>query len=91
MAYYRLYFLDGGNRHIRTFRAFEAPDDGAAVALVERWRGVHPMELWCGGRKVMHWAGLGLARPSPRPQRERGAGSAPTPLPYAQAAVPSGG
>lgn len=58
MAYYRLYFLDGGDRHIRTFRAFEADDDGAAAALAERWRGVHPMELWCGGRKVSHWCGF---------------------------------
>jgi len=87
MAYYRLYFLDGGDRHIRTFRAFEAEDDRAAIGQAERWQGVHPMELWCAGRKVMHWEGFEV----PAPPRKRGAGTPPTPLSYAQAAIPSGG
>ena len=58
MAYYRLYFFDGSDRHIRTFRAFEAEDDAAALAMAEQWRGLHGMELWSRMRRVKQWPGF---------------------------------
>ena len=52
MAYYRLYLLSPSGDHFVGFEEIEAPDDVEAVKLAERHRGVHPLELWCGRRKV---------------------------------------
>lgn len=53
--YYRLYFMDRPGGHIDHFREFEAVDDAVALALAEKWRNGHPMELWNRQRKLKHW------------------------------------
>ncbi|HET7816558.1 MAG TPA: hypothetical protein VFK58_03155 [Sphingomicrobium sp.] len=58
MAYYRLYFFDGAGGRIQEFREFEAEDDLAAGRKAIAWRGIGPMELWSGQRKVDRWDGL---------------------------------
>jgi hypothetical protein len=60
MAYYRLYFLNGGG-HIEEFREFEAVTDAAAITQADEWRSAGAMELWSGRRKVRSWQALGLS------------------------------
>ena len=55
MRYYRLYFMDRFSGHIDHVREFEAEDDGAAIAISERWREGCPMELWNRNLKLKHW------------------------------------
>ena len=52
MFYYRLYLLSQSGDHFVGFEEIEAPEDAEAVRLAERHRGVYPLELWCGQRKV---------------------------------------
>jgi hypothetical protein len=58
MVYYRLYHLRGSTFEVESFHEFEAKDDTDAIAQSEGRRGVNPMELWSGHRKVMRWDGL---------------------------------
>ena len=52
LAYYRLYLLaEPGGRFVG-FEEIEAPDDVEAARLAESHVGEHPLELWCGKRKV---------------------------------------
>lgn len=52
MPDYRLYHLDQNSGHITRADELFAADDEAALADV-RGRGLaHPLELWCGPRKV---------------------------------------
>lgn len=52
VAYYRLYLLaEPGGRFVG-FEEIEAPDDVEAARLAEGHVGEHPLELWCGKRKV---------------------------------------
>ncbi|MGQ0588533.1 MAG: hypothetical protein ACT4N8_03225 [Sphingosinicella sp.] len=52
MAYYRLYLLaEAGGRFVG-FEEIEAADDVEAVRFAEDHVGEHPLELWCGKRKV---------------------------------------
>jgi len=55
MVYYRLYQLRGPRNEVESFHEFHADGDSAAVALAEPWRGLNPMELWSGHRKVRRW------------------------------------
>ena len=55
MLYYRLYYFDPSSGHIDNFREFEAEDDGAAIALADRWNDGHPMELWNQDRRLKRW------------------------------------
>jgi len=55
MLYYRLYFMDRFSGHIDHFREFEAEDDGAAIAIADRWSEGCPMELWRQNLKLKHW------------------------------------
>lgn len=59
MRYYRLYFMDGFDGHIESFRDFEASDDGDAVMIAHAWRKMQPMELWCGPKKIHAFAAAG--------------------------------
>ena len=47
--------MDRFSGHIDHFREFEAEDDGAAIAISERWREGCPMELWNRSLKLKHW------------------------------------
>lgn len=53
MAFYRLYFISPRDGHFVRSEGFEATDDDSALALAEERRGANPLELWCGGRKLM--------------------------------------
>jgi hypothetical protein len=55
VAYYRLYYLDGLSGHVDHFREFEAESDEAAIAYADDTRGLTPMELWSGERKIKDW------------------------------------
>ena len=52
MNYYRLYLLADPEGRFIGFEEIEAADDVEAVNLAERYRGEHPLELWCGRRRV---------------------------------------
>ena len=52
VAYYRLYLLSHSGDHFVGFEEIEAGDDDEAVRLAEAHCGEHPLELWCGKRKV---------------------------------------
>jgi len=58
MIYYRLYQLCGPRNKVESFREFEADGDSIAIALVETWRGLNPMELWSGHRKIRRWEAI---------------------------------
>jgi hypothetical protein len=58
MVYYRLYHLRGPTSEVESFHEFEADDDGDAIDQCEGRRGVNPMELWSGHRKVKRWDSL---------------------------------
>ena len=58
MVYFRLYQLHGPRNEVESFHEFEAADDAAAINLSEERRGVNPMELWQGHRKVKRWEGI---------------------------------
>ena len=55
MAEYRVYFLDGMSRHIISAREIVAPDDDAAVSMVEHMRGLSPIELWRERTRIQRW------------------------------------
>lgn len=63
MPGYRLYFLNDLG-HIEQVGEFDADDDTAAIAAVERARGNAQMELWCGTHKVMHWDAILASSPT---------------------------
>lgn len=52
MAYYRLYILSRPDGRFVGFEEIEAVDDVDAVRQAETHVGAHPLELWCGKRKV---------------------------------------
>ena len=52
MNYYRLYLLNGPGGRFIGFEEIEAVDDVEAVRRAEGFAGEHPLELWCGPRKV---------------------------------------
>lgn len=52
MGYYRLYLLSGAEGRFVGIKEIEAPDDVEAVRLAHDHLGPHPLELWCGKRKV---------------------------------------
>ena len=56
MIYYRVYLLSRDTEHFVGFEEIEAPDDVEAARLAERHCGFHPLELWCGQRKVKSFA-----------------------------------
>ncbi len=52
MGYYRLYLLSGAEGHFVGIKEIEAADDVEAVRLAHDHVGPHPLELWCGKRRV---------------------------------------
>ena len=56
LVYYRLYLLANPDGRFIGFEEIDAPDDVEAVRLAERFRGRHPLELWCGQRRVKSFA-----------------------------------
>ena len=56
LVYYRLYLLANPDGRFMGFEEFDAPDDVEAVRHAERFRGRHPLELWCGRRRVKSFA-----------------------------------
>ena len=54
MSYYRLYYLNPRSGHIDRFEEFEAEDDTGALSHAERRLDHSPLELWSGGRKIVH-------------------------------------
>lgn len=54
MPWYRLYHLDRHNGHIDGAEEMYASDDVSAVSDLQHRRNDHPLELWLGGRKVVH-------------------------------------
>lgn len=66
MPWYRLYHLDRHSGHIDSAEEIYAADDVAAVHDLQQRRSDHPLELWHGGRKVVHVdAGPEIALKSP--------------------------
>jgi hypothetical protein len=55
LAQYRLYFLQGVNRHISYSHEFEAENDERAIRIAEGWREGRGAELWSGSRKLKSW------------------------------------
>lgn len=55
MAYYRLYLLSESESRFVGFEEIEAADDAEAVRIAEAHVGTHPLELWCGKRKVRNF------------------------------------
>ena len=55
MAYYQLHYLNGFTGDIDHIREFEAESDEAAIAYAGDARGLNPMQLWSGARKVKCW------------------------------------
>ena len=55
MALYELRYLDAVRRLIVIRRSFEAESDELAVIHAEDARGLAPMELWQGERKIREW------------------------------------
>jgi hypothetical protein len=53
MDKYRLYFIEGG--HIAAADAFDAVDDGMAMAYLESRRRGRLAELWCRERIVRRY------------------------------------
>ena len=60
MTYYRLYMLSQSGDHFIGFEEIEAEDDVTAAHIAEKHRGIHPLELWCGKRKVKSFAAKGV-------------------------------
>ena len=58
MHSYRLYFVDLPSGRVKTFREFEADNDGAAMIEADRLRSDGPMELWCRARRIVKWPAL---------------------------------
>ena len=52
MGYYRLYLMKNADGPFIGFEELEAADDVEAVRRAEAFSGDHPLELWCGKRKV---------------------------------------
>ena len=52
MVYYRLYLLSQPDGRFVGFEEIDAPDDGEAIRACDAHLGPHPLELWCGNRKV---------------------------------------
>lgn len=52
VTYYRLYILGEPNGRFIGFEEIEAADDVDALGRAQRFVGEHPLELWCGSRKV---------------------------------------
>jgi hypothetical protein len=61
MPYYRLYHLGPHTGHIDRAEELFAADDVAAVHDLQQRRSPHPLELWLGGRKVVHLDGAAEA------------------------------
>jgi hypothetical protein len=53
MPDYRLYSMDPHSGHIDGVEEFHSGDDVEAILLVQNRPLATPVELWCGGRKVM--------------------------------------
>ena len=56
LSYYRLYMLERTDGRFIGFEEYDAADDVEAVRLAERFCGSHPLELWCGKRRVRSFA-----------------------------------
>jgi hypothetical protein len=66
LAYYRLYILSGLEGRFVGFEEIEAEDDVDAVHQAEAHLGAHPLELWCGKRKVKTFAARAAVAPVSR-------------------------
>lgn len=53
MPDYRLYRMNPHSGHIDGVEEFHSGDDVEAILLVQSRQCDAPVELWCGGRKVM--------------------------------------
>ena len=53
MPDYRLYRMNPHSGHIEGVEEFHSGDDVEAILLVQNRPRPVPVELWCGGRKVM--------------------------------------
>ena len=70
MPDYRLYRMNPHTGHIEGAEDFHSGDDVEAILLVQGWRHLVPVELWCGGRKVMRLdavISVKMTRPSETP------------------------
>jgi hypothetical protein len=55
MAVYQLRYFDAFGGGIVRAREFQAESDEAAVAYADDARGLAPMELWEGDRRIKQW------------------------------------
>jgi hypothetical protein len=60
LGYYRLYLLSGTEGRFVGIEEIEAPDDVEAVRLAQEHVGSHPLELWCGKRRVKSIAAVSI-------------------------------
>jgi hypothetical protein len=61
VALYRLDFLDTSTGQVCLAREFQADTDEAAIAYADDARGMSPMELWNGLRKIKRWEAFPLS------------------------------
>ena len=54
MVDYRLYFFNRISGHIENVLELQAATDQAALMLARDRAGTAPLELWCGGHKLVH-------------------------------------
>lgn len=59
MAYYRLYLLSSPGGRFVGFEEIDARDDVEAIRIAGSRAGRHPLELWCGERKVKSFPVVG--------------------------------
>ena len=55
MPDYRLYLMNRHSGHIDGVETFHSADDVEAICLIRERAGPVPLELWCGGRKVIRF------------------------------------
>jgi hypothetical protein len=56
VATYRLKYLDAFSGAVVRLQDFESANDEAAIAHADFARGLTPMELWHGERKIKQWS-----------------------------------
>ena len=71
MPDYRLYLMNRHSGHIDGVEELHSADDVEAICLVRHRAGPVPLELWCGGRKVMRFDAAPEIAAAPSPVRVR--------------------
>lgn len=82
MPWYRLYHLDPHSGHIERTEDLFGADDVAAIYELQQCGTQHPLELWEGGRKVVHFDAVPEIAAPAAPHSAGSEGSVDAPLPF---------